>query len=247
MRNIRMILQYEGTRYQGWQKQTSTANTIQGKLEELLSKMTGEKIELQGSGRTDAGVHAKGQIANFHTDCEMAVEKMQEYINQYLPEDIRVLSVTEVSERFHSRLHAVEKVYQYRIHNAEVADVFTRRYTYHDTDSLNVDLMREAAALLCGTHDYKAFCTNKRLKKSTVRTISSINIEHVGDELQITYCGNGFLYHMVRIMTGTLLEVGTGQRVPADMPQILASKNRENAGMLVPGQGLTLLEVRYHD
>ncbi len=245
MRNIRMILQYEGTRYQGWQKQITTSNTIQGKLEELLSRMTGETVALHGSGRTDAGVHARCQVANFHTDSDMTEMEILDYVNRYLPEDIRILSVEEVDGRFHSRLHAKEKTYLYRIYNDAIVDVFTRRHTYLFAELLDLDAMRRAAALLCGTHDYLTFCANKRMKKSTVRTISEIGIERVGKEIQMTYRGNGFLHHMVRIMTGTLLEVGMGQRRPESMTELLASKDRERAGMLVPGQGLTLMDVSY--
>ncbi|HOO27965.1 MAG TPA: tRNA pseudouridine(38-40) synthase TruA [Lachnospiraceae bacterium] len=240
-----MILQYEGTRYQGWQKQTATANTIQGRLEELLSKMTGEQIKLNGSGRTDAGVHAEHQVANFCTKSTMTTEEMFSYINRYLPLDIRVISMDEADLRFHSRLHAKEKVYLYRIHNDKVADVFTRRYTYQYENPLDIKAMEQAAELLCGTHDFKAFCTNKRLKKSTVRTVFYISIEKKDREIRITYHANGFLYHMVRIMTGTLIEVGNGSRTPESIPQLFNSKDREKAGMLVPGQGLTLLDVRY--
>ncbi len=245
MRNIRMILQYDGTRYQGWQKQVTTANTIQGKLEELLSRMKGEAVRLHGCGRTDAGVHARCQVANFHTNSNRTEAEILKYVNLYLPDDIRVLSIKEMDGRFHSRLHAKEKTYLYRIHNDAIADVFTRRYTYFFSETLDLDLMRRAAVLLTGTHDYLSFCANRRMKKSTVRTISEIEIKRVGKEIQITYRGNGFLHHMVRIMTGTLLEVGLGQRTPESMTELLASKNRERAGTLVPGQGLTLMEVRY--
>ncbi len=245
MRNIRMILQYEGTRYQGWQKQIETSNTIQGKLEELLSKMTGEAVALHGSGRTDAGVHARCQVANFHTDSDLKEIEILNYVNRYLPEDIRVLSVEEVDGRFHSRLHAREKTYLYRVHNDVIADVFTRRFTYLFSETLDVEVMRRAAVLLCGTHDYSSFCANKRMKKSTVRTISEIRVERVGKEIQMTYRGSGFLHHMVRIMTGTLLEAGTGRREPESMAELLALKDRKCAGMLVPGQGLMLVDVRY--
>lgn len=245
MRNIRMILQYEGTRYQGWQKQISTSNTIQGKLEELLSRMTGEPVALHGSGRTDAGVHARCQVANFHTNSAMPEAEILNYVNQYSPVDIRILSVKEVDGRFHSRLHAKEKTYLYRIHNDAITDVFTRRYTYHFSEPLDLDAMNRAASLLCGTHDYLTFCSNKRMKKSTVRTIYEIKINKVGKEIQLTYRGSGFLHHMVRIMTGTLIEVGMGRRKPESMLKLLASKDRASAGMLVPGQGLTLMDVSY--
>lgn len=255
MSNFKMTLQYEGTRYQGWQRQESTDNTIQGKLEALLSKMTGQKIEVQGSGRTDAGVHALGQVANFHADTEMKPEEMLEYINRYLPEDIGVISLEQASERFHSRLNARGKTYCYRVICSGLPHVFDRRFAHVITEEVDVDEMRRAASHFLGTHDFKAFTSNKRGKKSTVRTIEEIRIERVGsfsmnrqgidDEIRFTYSGNGFLYHMVRILTGTLLEVGTHKRKVEEMPGILASGSREKAGELVPAKGLTLMEVRY--
>lgn len=251
MKNYKMIIQYEGTRYQGWQKQESTANTIQGKLEAILTKLTGVPVEVDGSGRTDAGVHALGQTANFRVDEKIVWEKklfpeeIMKYINCYLPEDIAVISVEEVSERFHSRLNAKEKTYCYRVLNSNVPHIFDRRYVYEMAEELDVQAMREAAAVLIGEHDFKSFTSNKRGKKSTVRRVDEILIEECGDELRFTYRGNGFLYHMVRILTGTLLEVGLGKRKASDMQDILHAKNREKAGFLVPGKGLTLVEVRY--
>lgn len=245
MRNIRLLLQYEGTRYQGWQRQESTENTIQGKLEKLLGQMCGEVIELQGSGRTDAGVHAKGQVANFHTSCPMPVEEMQKYINAYLPQDIAVIEVAEVSERFHSRLNAVGKCYCYQVWNSEVPNVFLRRYALEYPQALDLEAMRRAADYLLGEHDFKAFTSTKKGKKSTVRRIDGIIIEQEGALITFTFQGNGFLYHMVRILMGTLLEVGSGLRNPDTMPEVIASKNRENAGGLVAAKGLTLVRVDY--
>lgn len=245
MRNIRLLLQYEGTRYQGWQKQTSSANTIQGKLENVLTRMCGEEIEVQGSGRTDAGVHALGQVANFHTCCELSCREMQDYMNTYLPEDIAVISVTEASPRFHSRLNAVGKVYIYRVINSTVPDVFLRRYAWEMPEQIDVDAMRQAAELLLGEHDFKSFTSTKKGKKSTVRQIHRIEIDKRGDALTFTFEGNGFLHHMVRILVGTLLEVGKGERTPESMLQILEAKSRDAAGMLVPAKGLTLSNVFY--
>lgn len=245
MRNFKMILQYEGTRYQGWQRQESTENTIQGKLEQLLSKMCNRKVEIQGSGRTDAGVHAKGQVANVHLDTEMTAAEILSYMNRYLPEDIAVISVEEVSERFHSRLNARGKSYCYQVLNSEIPHVFERRYVYCYPEKLDMQAMREAADYLCGTHDFAAFTSAKKSKKSTVRTIDEIKIEKDGDIIRFTFSGNGFLFHMVRILMGTLLEVGAGLRTADDIPRILDEKNRSNAGVLVPAKGLTLLEVRY--
>lgn len=245
MQNYKMILQYEGTRYQGWQRQDSTENTIQGKMETLLTKMCGHKVEVQGSGRTDAGVHAKGQVMNAHIDTKMSTDEILAYINQYLPDDIGVVSVKKVSERFHSRLLAKEKTYCYRVINSSLPHVFDRRYAYSFPEKLNMESMKKAAEKLQGTHDFAAFTSLKRTKKSTVRTIREIRIEKEGDIISFTFTGDGFLYHMIRIIMGTLLEVGTDKRNPDDIEQILSSKEREKAGMLVPAMGLTLLTVKY--
>ncbi len=245
MRNIRMLLQYEGTRYQGWQRQTSSDNTIQGKLETLLSRMCGEPVELAGSGRTDAGVHALGQVANFHTNSDMTVEEMLAYCNRYLPEDIAVVDMREAAPRFHSRLNACGKRYCYQVINSEIPDVFRRRYALEVPQKLDVQAMRTAADLLLGEHDFKAFTSAKKGKKSTVRRIDSITIEEKDSILVFTFTGSGFLHHMIRILMGTLLEVGMGKRTPENIQELLTSCNRELAGPLVPAKGLTLLEVFY--
>lgn len=245
MKNYKVILQYEGTRYQGWQKQDSTDNTIQGKLEALLGKMTGRTVAVDGSGRTDAGVHAYGQVANFHIDTDKTPEEIMDYMNEYLPEDIAVIAIEIVGERFHSRLNAKQKTYQYRVRNSKIPDVFNRKYVYEVTDALKIGKMREAADRLTGTHDFKAFTSTKKGKKSTVRTIESIRIEEMDGEIRFTYTGDGFLYHMVRILTGTLLEVGMGKKQVEEMDTILASCDRQQAGMLIPSKGLCLIEVRY--
>ena len=258
MRNFKMILQYEGTRYKGWQRQESTEHTIQGKLEGILSKMAGTPVEIQGSGRTDAGVHALGQVANFHADIRMSEQEIMNYVNSYLPEDIAVISVKEASERFHSRLNATGKTYCYLLVQSGIPHVFERRFAHRIEERLDVEAMEKAAGYLLGTHDFAAFTSAKKSKKSTVRTIDEItftreysSVMHIMTEVQepdllrITYSGDGFLYHMVRILTGTLMEVGMQLRSPEEIPEILKSKNREMAGPLVPAKGLTLMEVRY--
>lgn len=248
MKNYKCVVQYEGTRYQGWQRQDSTDNTLQGKIEAILTKMCGEKIQIQASGRTDAGVHALGQVINFHIDTGKASEEIMAYLNQYLPEDIAIISIEEVPERFHSRLNAKKKTYCYRVLNSGIPHIFDRRYVYQPEQILeddNIEQMRKAAALLLGTHDFKAFTSTKKSKKSTVRTIEQIQIEKAGDEIRFTYTGNGFLYHMVRIITGTLLEVGIGEKSVTDIPAMLKSGLREQAGALAPAKGLTLVNVEY--
>lgn len=245
MRNIRLLIQYEGTRYQGWQRQESSENTIQGRLEKLLSQMCSEKVDLQGSGRTDAGVHAMGQVANFHTNSALSTEEMLQYINTYLPQDIAVVQVTEAAERFHSRLNATGKCYQYRVWNSSVPNVFLRRYALEYPQTLDIEAMRQAASGFLGEHDFKSFTSTKKGKKSTVRRIDSIDIVQEGNLITFTFRGNGFLYHMVRILMGTLLEVGEGRRTAASIPELIAAKSREEAGPLVPSKGLMLKEVYY--
>ena len=245
MRNFKVVLQYDGTRYQGWQRQVSTDNTIQGKIEALLSKMCEMPVEIQGAGRTDAGVHAYGQVANFHIETEKTAAEVMEYMNEYLPEDISVIQCEEKTERFHARLNAKGKVYQYCIWNSDTKPVFRRKYVHQVPSKLDMTAIRKAADALCGTHDYQSFTSTKRGKKSTVRTVDSIDVERIGEELVFTFKGNGFLYHMVRIMMGTLIEVGLGIRKAEDIPSIIEAKDRSKAGHLIPGKGLALMEVAY--
>ncbi|MBQ7049198.1 MAG: tRNA pseudouridine(38-40) synthase TruA [Firmicutes bacterium] len=245
MTNYKLTIQYVGTRYDGWQRQGNTDNTIQGKLETLLSRLFGFPVEIIGSGRTDAGAHAFGQVANFHVPVDMSTQEILEYMNQYLPKDIAVSSVEKVDDRFHSRFNVKRKTYQYRIWNSYISNVFEKNFVYEVTDTLDVDRMKEAALYLIGEHDFKAFCSNKRMKKSTVRTIYEINIEELEPEIRITITGNGFLYNMVRIIVGTLLEIGMGEKKPSDVPAMLAGKDRRTTGYTVPPSGLMLMEVEY--
>ena len=248
MANFCLMIQYDGTRYNGWQRQGNTSNTIQEKLETILEQLYGEPVDLNGSGRTDAGVHALRQIANFRIPRIMSrysCQKIQDYFNQYLPQDIRVLAVEQVPERFHARLSASSKLYEYRIDCGEVANVFQRRYLLRVENKLNLEHMREAADLLTGTHDFKSFCANRHMKKSTVRTIYKITFEENDGILSIRYHGDGFLYNMVRIITGTLLRVGGGMIAPEEIPDILAAKDRGRAGETAPPQGLRLVKIEY--
>ena len=237
MKNYKITVQYDGTRYKGWQVQKATEATIQGKLQNVLSKLAGHPVEVIGSGRTDAGVHAAGQVANFHMDEHFSVEE--------IPEDIAVTTIEEVNERFHSRYNAVSKTYSYRIRTSPVADVFERRFVYHYGKQLDVGRMKAAAELLKGTHDFASFCGNKKMKKSTVRTIMDITFAEKDGEIEIRYTGDGFLQNMIRILTGTLIEVGRGERDIESMTAILAAKNREAAGYTAPPQGLRLEKVEY--
>ena len=244
MRNIRLDICYDGTRYRGWQRLANTDQTIQGKLETALSRILGENIEISGSGRTDAGVHAKGQVANFHTQSNMPCPEMLAQLRKYLPEDIGILSVKDCSDRFHARLNAKEKTYCYRIWNSESPCVFDRRYVYQLPEKLDLEAMEKAADHLLGEHDFSAFCGNPKMKKSTVRFIRSIELRRCGEELRIYYTGNGFLQNMVRILTGTLIEVGRGERSAESIPELFGLK-RSEAGFLAPAQGLCLEEVFY--
>ena len=243
--NYKLTIAYDGSRYDGWQKQGNTDNTIQGKLEAILKSISGEDVELHGAGRTDAGVHALAQAASFRLSAPLQPEFIAEQLNRYLPEDIAVLSAEEAPERFHARLNAKGKIYRYSIRLGGVPDVFKRKYQYRIDADLDIEAIKKAAALLEGCHDFRAFCSNKRYKKSTVRTIRSIDIAIEGAELNITYRGDGFLYNMVRILTGTLLEVGLGERKAEDMPAVLESLDRQNAGKTAPAQGLFLVSVEY--
>ena len=244
MRNLRLDLCYDGTRYRGWQRLGDSDSTIQGKLEQALSRILGETIEVSGSGRTDAGVHARGQVANFHCASAMPAEEILSALRRYLPEDIGVYSCREVSERFHARLNAREKTYCYRIWNSDAPCVFQRRFVAVMPEELSLEQMRRGAEWLLGEHDFSAFCGNKKMKKSTVRRLDSLEITRQGEEIQLTFTGNGFLYNMVRILTGTLIEVGRGERAASSIPALFGGK-REQAGFLAPAQGLTLMEVFY--
>lgn len=245
MKNYKLIIQYEGTKYSGWQVQGNTTNTIQGKLEGILEKMLGFPVEVHGSGRTDAGAHARGQVANFKAETDKSKEEILEYLNMYLPQDIGVIKIEEVPIQFHSRLNAKNKTYVYRVWNSLIPNVFERREIFTYIKELNIESMHKAALYLVGEHDFKSFCSNKRMKKSTVRTIYRIDIQKVGNEIRFTFQGNGFLYNMIRIMVGTLIEVGEGKRNPEDIQKILEDKNREAAGGVMPAQGLTLMKVEY--
>ena len=244
MRNIRLQISYDGTRYKGWQRLSGADNTIQGKLEQTLSKLMGEEIEISGSGRTDAGAHALGQVANFYCENAMTCEEILSGLRRYLPEDIGIESCQEASPRFHARLNCKSKTYRYRIWNSSKPCVFQRRFVYVMPDALDVEQMHRAAQDFLGEHDFSAFCANKKMKKSTVRRIDDITITREGEELVLSFTGDGFLYNMVRIMVGTLIEVGLGQRSADSIPALFGGK-REDAGYLVPAQGLCLMEVNY--
>ena len=245
MYNYKLTIQYDGTRYRGWQVQGNTDLTIQGKLEGVLSRLTGQPVELHGSGRTDAGVHALGQVANVKLPHPVEPSELLGELNRYLPAEIGVIAAEPAPERFHARLNARSKTYRYRIWNSAIPNVLERSYLYVLPEPLDVAAMERAAADLVGTHNFRSFCGLKRFKKSTVRTITDIAITQDGAEVRLEFTGNGFLMRMVRILAGTLVEVGLGQREADSMPAVLAAQDRAAAGPALPAQGLALVRVEY--
>ncbi len=244
MRNIRLDICYEGTRYRGWQRLSGTDNTIQAKLEQVLSRILAEPIEVSASGRTDAGTHAKGQVASFHCQSTRSCEEILTELRRYLPEDIGIYSCKNVSPRFHARLNAKTKTYVYRVWNSDKPCVFERKFVHIDPRAVDLKAICQGAEYFLGEHDFSAFCANNKTKKSTVRYIHRLDVERLGDELVFTVTGNGFLHHMVRIMVGTLLEAGRGERTAESISSLFAGK-RADAGALVPACGLCLMEVTY--
>ena len=245
-KNYKIIIAYDGSRYYGWEHQPNTELTIQGKLESVLTKLAGSYTEIIGAGRTDAGVHAKAMVANFSLDTELSTSEIRDYFNRYLPDDICVNEVHEASERFHSRYNAIGKTYCYTCYCGHLKPVFDRKYVYCLDRIPDINAMKEAALLLEGSHDFASFCSNPRMKKSTVRKVDRIDINRKGDYIYFTFHGTGFLQHMVRILTGTLLEVGYGKRKANSMPELIDSRNRSLAGATAPAQGLCLIQVDYN-
>ena len=242
--NYKLTIAYDGSRYRGWQRLGDSGQTIQGKIEAVLSRMEGREVEISGSGRTDAGAHAMGQVATVQLLGGRSPKEIKDYVNSYLPEDIGILSVEEAPHRFHARLSSSWKTYRYRIWMSEQPCIFERKYCYCPERIPDQDKMREAAQQFLGTHDFRAFHTGKT-KKSTVRTVHSGEFRQVGSELQFFVTGDGFLYNMVRIMVGTLLEIGWGERPVEDITRLLAQSERAQAGFTAPPQGLCLMEVVY--
>lgn len=245
MRNIKMTIEYDGTRYRGWQKQKDTDQTIQYKLENVLSKMTGEDIQVIGCGRTDTGVHAANYIANFRTNSDLSTEMMLGYLYEFLPEDILVKSMKDTSERFHARYNVKSKTYVYTINNNKFGSVFNRKYACHVEKKLDLEAMRNGAEPLLGTHDFQSFTSLKPNTKPTLRTINYINIDEVDGIIKIEVNGNGFLLNMVRIIAGTLIEVGKGTLKSHDVERILNEKKRSEAGPIAQAKGLCLKELNY--
>lgn len=244
MRNIRLTIEYDGKEFNGWQKQPNKLN-IQGNLEKVISDLTKEEIEIIGSGRTDAGVHALGQVANFKTNSNIPIEKFAIAINSRIKQSIRVKKAEEVDERFHSRYNCKRKTYRYIINTSETGSAIYRNLEYNIKMQLDVKKMQEAVKFFVGEHDFSAFKSSGTSSKSSVRTIYNAKVEQDGERIIIELTGNGFLYNMVRIISGTLVEVGLNKIKPEDITKIIESKNRQNAGKTLPPCGLYLVSVEY--
>ncbi len=244
MRNIKLTIEYDGKDYNGWQKQPNKLN-IQGEIERAIQTVTGKEVELIGSGRTDAGVHAVAQVANFKIDSDFPIEKMAIAINSQLKGSIRVQKAEEVEENFHSRYNCHKKTYQYVIDNSEQGTALYRNHTYHVPQPLNLSAMQQAVNYLIGEHDFSSFKSSGTSSKSSVRTIYDAKILKEGEKVAIVLTGNGFLYNMVRIIAGTLVEIGKGEKTPEEMKQILEAKDRSLAGKTLPSQALFLMNVSY--
>lgn len=243
-KNYKFEIAYDGGRYYGWERQPGR-ETIQGKLEQVLSRMTGQETEVIGAGRTDAGVHARRMIANAHLTTEMTEQEILAYMNHYLPDDISVLDVKQASDRFHARYKATGKLYTYTCYVGTLKPVFQRKYVTVLVGVPDLSRMQEAAGILTGTHDFKAFCSNPQMKKSTVRTVDRIEVVRKKDMIYLNFHGDGFLQNMVRILTGTILEAGFHRMTPKDIRNALEKKDRMLAGPTMPAQGLCLMQVDY--
>lgn len=247
MKNYKMMICYDGTRYSGWEHQPDK-DTIQGRLENVIGRMCDKKpeeLKIIGAGRTDAGVHARGMVANVFLEIDKTPEEIRDYINNYLPDDIVVKEVREASDRFHARYNAVGKTYRYTCHDGKIKPVFDRKYVTRLDYEPDVEAMKSAATYLQGKHDFHSFCSNPKMKKSTIRVVDKIEIEHRNGYLYFTVHGTGFLQNMVRILVGTLLEVGKGNMTPEQIPEIMEAKDRRLAGPTAPACGLCLMEVDY--
>lgn len=245
MRNIKLTIEYDGGRYQGWQRLGHTDKTIQGKIEHILTQITGTETEIVGSGRTDAGTHARGQVANFKTESDMELDAMQEILINNLPQDIIVKKLEEVHDRFHARYNATGKQYSYYVWNQAIPSAFERNYSFHYPEALDMKKMQAACDKLIGKHDFIGFSALKKSKKSTIRTLDSITIETDGSMLHFTFKGKSFLHKMVRILTGTILEIGSGALELDSIDEVFESGVRSEAGLTVPAQGLFLDRVSY--
>lgn len=247
MNNYKLTIQYDGGRYKGWQRLGNNENTIQGKIERVLSELEGRNVEIIGSSRTDAGVHATCQVANVKLNGSLTEAEVQDYLNHYLPQDISVVRVQIVSERFHARYHTKNKTYVYKIWNATYSHPFMRKYSMHVKEPLSVSNMEKASRYFIGEHDFTAFSNAKSKKKSMVRSIYSIQFEEKDSFITLRIRGNGFLYNQIRKMVGTFIRVGLGEIEAEIMPSIIDSKDRSQAGYMAEAAGLYLEEIEFKD
>ena len=246
MRNIKLTIEYDGKCYNGWQKQPNKLN-IQGEIERAIYNITKEEVDLIGSGRTDAGVHALGQVANFKTNSQISIEKLPLAINSQLKNSIVIKEAEEVNERFHSRYNAKRKTYRYIINNSKCGTAIYRNLEYSYPFKLDAEKMKQASKYFEGEHDFKAFKSSGTSSKNSVRTIYKAIVKQEGEKIIIELTGNGFLYNMVRIISGTLLDVGLGKIQPEEIPEMIESKDRQRAGKTLPAHGLYLVEVKYDE
>lgn len=243
--NYKMTIAYDGARYKGWQRLGDSDNTIQGKIESVLGKLFKTEIEIIGSSRTDAGVHASCQVASFSVKSNKPTEEVKNYLNKYLPDDIVIKDVEEVDSRFHARFNCTSKTYKYTIWTSKVGDPFQRKYYFHYTDYLDLELMERAAEQLIGKHDFTSFTNAKSKKKSMERNVMDIKIDGDLDKLEIYITADGFLHNMVRKIVGLLIDVGSSNRPLSDVKTMLKSKDRANSSFIAPSQGLCLMETNY--
>lgn len=243
--NYKLTISYDGSRYKGWQRLGDTDMTIQHKIENVLFERFSLPVEVHGSGRTDAGVHAIGQVANFTVEEDITPKELKEYLYRYLPDDIVVTSVKKAEERFHARLNATEKTYVYKIYNDFYHNPFLRKQLLHVQENLDMEAMKKAASYFIGEYDFSAYTTAKSKKNSTTRKIESIEILKAGHEIDISITGNGFLHNMVRKIVGTILEVGLGNMKATEVAGIIGAKDRAKTGTMAPARGLYLLKVKY--
>jgi tRNA pseudouridine38-40 synthase len=245
MRNLKMILEYDGSRYKGWQKQQDNDLTVQGKIESVLSKMAGEAIEVEGCERTDVGVHAENYTANFHTNSNLNIDAILDYLYEFLPKDIVVKSIVEASEKFHAAYNIKSKTYVYKINNDDFRNVFNRKYVYHSEEKLNLEEMRIATETLVGTHDFQGFATVESNTKSTIETINYINIIEKNNMIEIEVNANEFLWNMARIIIASLLDIGEGKLNIEDIETLLTEKTESKYTLMAKTKGLSLRNVEH--
>ncbi len=244
-KRVLLVVSYDGTNYSGWALQKSTHNTIEEMLNRAIHGLTGEEVQVIGASRTDAGVHAYGNVAVFDTASTIPGDRFSYALNHILPEDIRVVESREVDGDFHPRHCECEKTYEYRVLNTKTQIPVKRLYTYHFSMPLDTEVMQKAADYLVGEHDFTSFCNVESQALTHIRTVKDIAVRREGDEVIITVTGNGFLYNMVRIIVGTLLQIGRGKGRPEDVKGMLEAKDRSKAGPTAPPQGLYLVEYKF--